>query len=473
MIQYPGFYPDELFYSYLCRCYVRSGFLSYRDMADYLYPRKNIKPDIRFINPLNDIVRKTIGAIKPFSAISREHTMFPILRFEDQSVIENTYSLLSSVMDVNGTIKRIHNGNAVLRYCPCCAQEDRKLYGETYWHRVHQIDRLTICSKHRCYLVDTHIPLSKQATPGFYPAEIIIPDEVSLTLCDNEKLGAFAHYCTTVFLSDIPITAELTVNELLNAALNKEYLSSSGMTKDMNRIQKDFNEYSWSLAIQHSTIPEYLGKLYTGKNRNLIDVCLLAFFEKIPAELLSDPINWKAMIPMNRIYIQVADETGVSYDLVKQIGESVLNRYRSMQKTQRQNRRAEIKYAEMDATLLPRVKQVCKDLYEGASVDDRPHKVSIRSVEKALSLTQHRLDRLPQCNAEIIQWQESQAEYWARETVWAVGKIEKAGQILNWRHFRTLTNMRREDFLRCKEYLENYTSIEHAKRISQILTSAG
>lgn len=473
MMQYPDFYPDELFYSYLCRCYVRSGYLSYRDISSYLYPRKDIKPDIRFLNPLNDSVRKSIEDIKPFSTISRENTMFPVLRFENQSIIKNTYILLSSAMSINGTIKRIHNGNEFLRYCPCCVQEDRRKYGETYWHRTHQIDHLTICSKHECYLIDSQVPLSKQTTPWFYPAEIYIPDELTPKPCDNENLVQFTHYCVTVFQSDVSMSQETSINELLNAGLSNEYLSPSGIVKDMQRLQNDFDDFDLSLGISHSTIPEYLSRLFTGQNRNFTDVCLLAFFEQIPAAILSDPSKWRNLIPDNQIYLQVAKEIGTDYVLVKHIGEAVLKQYRSIQKIQRKNTRAEIKYAEMDSTLLPRVKQVCQDLYEGATKDDRPHKVSIRSVEKALSLTQHRLDRLPQCTAEIRRWQESQAEYWARETTWAVKKIEKEGKDLSWKSFRTLTNMRREDFLRCKEFLKNYTSDEQAERISQILSSAG
>ena len=35
-----------------------------------------------------------------------------------------------------------------LKYCPICVQEDRKLYGETYWHRKHQIRNMQTCYKH-------------------------------------------------------------------------------------------------------------------------------------------------------------------------------------------------------------------------------------------------------------------------------------------------------------------------------------
>ena len=41
-----------------------------------------------------------------------------------------------------------------LRFCPLCAQEDRKQYGEAYWHTEHQIHLLPLCPKHHCRLVE-------------------------------------------------------------------------------------------------------------------------------------------------------------------------------------------------------------------------------------------------------------------------------------------------------------------------------
>lgn len=38
------------------------------------------------------------------------------------------------------------------RYCPACVQDDRKRYGETYWHREHQLDWVGVCSKHLVFL---------------------------------------------------------------------------------------------------------------------------------------------------------------------------------------------------------------------------------------------------------------------------------------------------------------------------------
>ena len=42
-----------------------------------------------------------------------------------------------------------------LRYCPICAEEDRRHYGEAYLHRSHHIYGVDICPIHRCYLIDS------------------------------------------------------------------------------------------------------------------------------------------------------------------------------------------------------------------------------------------------------------------------------------------------------------------------------
>jgi Tn7-like transposition protein D/TniQ len=39
-----------------------------------------------------------------------------------------------------------------LKYCAACAEDDRKLYKEAYWHRLHQSSLIDVCPVHRCWL---------------------------------------------------------------------------------------------------------------------------------------------------------------------------------------------------------------------------------------------------------------------------------------------------------------------------------
>ena len=57
-----------------------------------------------------------------------------------------------------------------MRYCPVCYQEDLQLYGEPYWHRSHQLPDMQICTKHRCWLVDTDVTYNSARQQELFPA---------------------------------------------------------------------------------------------------------------------------------------------------------------------------------------------------------------------------------------------------------------------------------------------------------------
>ena len=93
---------------------------------------------------------------------------------------------------------------------------------------------------------------------------------------------------------------------------------------------------------------------------------------------------------------------------------------------------------------MPKIKELCSELYNGNSTG-RPQRVAVKTVQRLLDLPDKRFDKLPQCRAEIENWQETQAHYWAREIIWAVDKIENEGDVLNWKHIRTLINIRKSN----------------------------
>lgn len=76
---------------------------------------------------------------------------------------------------------------------------------------------------------------------------------------------------------------------------------------------------------------------------------------------------------------------------------------------------------------------------------------------------------LPRCLAEIRQHEESQEQYWAREVVWAVRRIEDSGSILTWRKVRDLTNLRPQNFRICLPFVYRCTDWMRAEQISHLL----
>jgi len=63
-----------------------------------------------------------------------------------------------------------------LKYCPMCAKQDINDYGETYWHRQHQLPEMFYCVKHQIRLVESSVLLQKTAKK-FYPASNEVPAE--------------------------------------------------------------------------------------------------------------------------------------------------------------------------------------------------------------------------------------------------------------------------------------------------------
>lgn len=74
-----------------------------------------------------------------------------------------------------------------LRYCPHCVADDRHRWGETYWHRVHQLPGLPVCPLHRGWLSDSSVSIHSGAGgkrlklhERFVAAEHVIPALLSL-----------------------------------------------------------------------------------------------------------------------------------------------------------------------------------------------------------------------------------------------------------------------------------------------------
>lgn len=166
--QFPNFYPDELMYSLLARYYVRSGHFAFRYCAEELFKRPT-HPDVEYCNDMTEEVKELLGIT--MVDVIYQHTMFPwnarfINRDRRQLGME---SLKHGTSEYQNSLYRMRgqaNTTRYLRFCPACAAEDRAKYGETYWHRIHQIQGLNICPKHHCFLFDSEIKIEGKGSPS-------------------------------------------------------------------------------------------------------------------------------------------------------------------------------------------------------------------------------------------------------------------------------------------------------------------
>jgi len=118
-----------------------------------------------WVTPSSGITRNSVAAnhtLYPYWAISYP----PDLRAEIERVVNG--GIPAAEFDRVCAFKSRRSWSKCLKYCPLCATEDISSYGETYWHRQHQLSEMLYCAKHRVRLIDSDI-LVKRASAGFYP----------------------------------------------------------------------------------------------------------------------------------------------------------------------------------------------------------------------------------------------------------------------------------------------------------------
>lgn len=172
---FPSPYPDELWYSVICRYHVHSGNYCAKHTLRQLYGDNFCAPSLMLCGPIKALLAQLPQGFLSARDVVMQHTFYPYYaRFFPTQRKRSTYAYV-----VNGNPLAVHrmgisqaNGNhcSVMRYCPVCYQEDLQLYGEPYWHRSHQLPDMQICTKHRCWLVDTDVIYSSARQQELFPA---------------------------------------------------------------------------------------------------------------------------------------------------------------------------------------------------------------------------------------------------------------------------------------------------------------
>jgi len=65
-----------------------------------------------------------------------------------------------------------------LRCCPLCVEEDRRQFGETYWHRIHQLSGVDVCPHHAVFLEPTEAAFHNAHNHGVATSaeSVLLPD---------------------------------------------------------------------------------------------------------------------------------------------------------------------------------------------------------------------------------------------------------------------------------------------------------
>ena len=416
MITYfPEIYPDELLYSQLARCYVKAGYPAYIYIAEDFFQDKKVRPDIEFINTFTPVALRIVAKETPIEDIVMKHTMFPCYgRFISKERRNKAYQALIGMRgNYNNLLPKVKNcQKRFLRYCPLCVKADRDKFGETYWHRNHQITGINVCPIHRCYLKNSDVVISAKASPILHHAEGVISQKDNVELVQNDIAYELAEYMAAVFQSDLDMDSDVDIGEFLHSRMiGTKYLSARGKKRYMELLYRDFISYYEKLPENRITELWQLQKIFTNDRSNFVDVCLLAYFLKVPVD---DLVNTKVPnVPQDEFfdfeikrlhdnglkYPEIAKRLGMSYDFVKMIGNGRYGKYQQRKENPQKGGVRSRDWEQLDMDYLPFVRKAVQRIENDKS--SMPKKITVIGIERNVGLSEGSLRKMLKCKAEI------------------------------------------------------------------------
>lgn len=283
----PEIYEDELFYSWLARCYVRNCYPDYKMFSHQVMGRRDTNPNFEFINAITDNERPQI--IKHFggsiSNILNNHTLIPYYScFIDDNKRKFVYERASTENLSFDKLLSLPNLQKpkYLQYCPECVNEDRRKKGETYWRRIHQINIIKVCPVHKCHLCVSDVQTNGKIKGDMQPAETAIKD-VGKIITGNNREIELAKYIKEILDNSCyrPQITTMSAGRVLSIKMQEtKYVSRRGNKRKVSMLHQDLVDY-WGEELM---MPLYeMKKVLRGINFQTSLIVLLAIYLKVPA----------------------------------------------------------------------------------------------------------------------------------------------------------------------------------------------
>lgn len=484
----PDIYPDELVYSWFSRYYVHSGHSAYMFAIEDLLGKKSIRPDVEFVNRMDNDVRTIITKVMPMEELILQHTMFPYYRFAENARLCSALRSMSACRgeDVHRLLPISKKRNIrYIRYCPLCETEAREIHGEAYWTRSSVMKNIGICDKHRCMLKNTKIEISGRQSGRLYVAEEEVSDMVPEMIVDGLELK-FAEYMLEVFRQPIDFKNSIPVGVFFQSRLEgTKYLSVRGMQNHISLLLSDLMEFYNGLQVQDdqsvgiSQIHQ-LQHILQGKNSDFYQICQLAYFLGIsPDELTNPKLPSKTQTELYNAKVRQLYSQGLGcYRIAREVGgcPSTVRHANTVRKKKPHDYTAarlgkQIRdWKQYDTDMLSEVQKAIEQIYNGNG--GRPKRVTVSAVAKYIGCSNKRIEcHMPKCKKLVDSYHEDFPVYWAREVVWCYQYLQesKGGDDIRWRDIRDITNLRKNNFLASFEYLDRFADRETAEQIKGLV----
>jgi Tn7-like transposition protein D/TniQ len=152
---FPEPYPDELCYSLFARYRQRAGYRGRISTVRDLFGLRRFRVAVDLPSRLDHLIASLPpGHCYTTDRFIDEHTMLP---FYGAFLSPERVALIRTEMGQPSGRTRARSCASVqfyamrleyLQYCLMCVEEDRKRWGEAYWHRIHQASGVKVCPSH-------------------------------------------------------------------------------------------------------------------------------------------------------------------------------------------------------------------------------------------------------------------------------------------------------------------------------------
>ena len=475
---FPQVYPDELIYSVLARYHLHSGYLYYKDTEQDLFRSKQGRVDKEFVKQLRPEIVEQLTKNITMEELLEKHTMYPFYgRFIDGNRRNKAFEALMSMegdFSKLFCVPQLRKGEQrYMRYCPLCVRNDRKQYGETYWHRLHQMRNVNLCTVHGCCLIDTVVSFDSRESVNLVSAEEVIPlgeDISGYVAYYNIPLELeLVQYMAKVFIQPMDRNSTVLVKDFLHSKMvGTAYLSSRGEHKYFHKLWEDMRAFYSGIAEMGNILDGHIQRMLGGGRFVFSEICMTAMFLQISAEELAGmetPIKTPEQMFDEKV-MELADagmgikaiarEMGVSSSMV---GMAVkLGKMGNRERKYNTRHSNTLDWEELDTKMLPMVKSAIYDLHGNG--EKRPQKVSFYAVSKRLNIPSHRLIKMEQCKKEIEQHIESIEQYRARKVIWAVNVLQSEEKpLICWR-ICAVTKLEKEEIISSLPYLKEIAEPE-------------
>ena len=254
---FPSPYPDELFYSVLCRYYLSSGIKEHYLVKKQLFGTKaGVKMATLYPNAADHAVLSRLpeGVFDGHNVILR-HT--PFAYYTRMYPATEREALVNDLLQGRGKTpthlwRTFPKEDYALRYCPLCIQEDTQIYGEPYYHVEHQIPLSSVCVRHKCRLKQIDVDNPRLALNNrFYPLGTVETDrETDMDVSPAElRVSELVREYWRLPASVSPPTC----NNLYQTLLNSGYMTivrQSGIAVDKNKLYAALCDYHGVEAVK-------------------------------------------------------------------------------------------------------------------------------------------------------------------------------------------------------------------------------